>query len=89
MGVTNQFLWGALWLAAWSIGVFLLRFWIESRERLFLLFAMAFGVLGAHWAGLALSAAGAETRHYWFLLRLAACALIILGVVDKNRRGPA
>ena len=41
------FLWGASALGCWVIGLFFLRFWRNTRDRLFAFFAAAFWVLGS------------------------------------------
>ncbi|MEO8185155.1 MAG: DUF5985 family protein [Deltaproteobacteria bacterium] len=82
----NQLLCGALTMAAWVAGLFFFRFWRVSGDRLFLFFLLAFWSLALNWLGLALLPAASESRHGVFLLRLLAFALIIAGVVDKNRR---
>jgi hypothetical protein len=82
----NQFLWGALFVAAWTIGLFFLKFWRRTGDRLFIFFCFAFWALAAHWLGLGLINPATETRHYLFLLRLVAFVLIIVAIVDKNRR---
>jgi hypothetical protein len=84
----RQFFWGALALAAWVAGLFFSRFWRLSRDRLFLLFSLAFWALAVHWAGLGILDPPLETTHYLYLLRLLAFVLIIAAIVDKNRRGP-
>ena len=48
--------------------------------------SVAFWMLALQWAGLAILDVGDESRHYLFVLRLAAFVLILVGVVDKNRR---
>lgn len=88
-GAINQLLWGALAMAGWVAGLFFLRFWRVSRDRLFLFMGIAFWVLALNWLGLALVHWVAETRHYVFVLRLLAFVLIIVGIVAKNRRGRA
>jgi hypothetical protein len=82
----NLFLWGALVTASLAVCFFFLRFWRLSRERLFLYFALAFVAFAANWAGLALAPLPVESRHYLYLVRLLAFVLIIVGIVDKNRR---
>jgi hypothetical protein len=79
------FLWGALAMASATAAAFFMRFYLKDRERLFLLFSMAFAVLAAQWFVLGIERPPAEARHYVYLLRLAAFLLIILAIVDKNR----
>jgi hypothetical protein len=82
----SPFFWGALALAAWTVGLHFSKFWRMSGDRLFRLFALAFWVLALHWAALGVLNPPAETRHYHYLLRLIAFVLIIVAVVGKNRR---
>jgi hypothetical protein len=79
----SQFLWGALAATCLFVGLFFLRFWNASRDRLFLAFAAGFWALGLHWVGF--SIADSRTQPYYLLLRLLAFAIIIAGVIDKNR----
>jgi hypothetical protein len=82
----QQFLWGTAAMGCWVAGLFFLRFWRTSLDRLFLFFGAAFWVFGLNWVWLAVANVAVESRHQVYLLRLVAFALIILGIVDKNRR---
>jgi hypothetical protein len=42
--------------------------------------------MGLNWLSLAFVDPGDELRHTLYLLRLLAFVLIIIGIVDKNRR---
>lgn len=77
---------GALVMACAVAGLFFFRFWKVAQDRLFLFFSLAFWVLGAHWLAIAVLDVPSETRHYYYLPRLVAFVLIVLGIVDKNRR---
>jgi hypothetical protein len=68
--------------------LFFLRFWKTSRDRLFLFFAGAFGLLVLQRAALAIGG-GSETETIWYyLMRLVAFTLILIGIIDKNRSKP-
>jgi hypothetical protein len=82
------FIWGATSMASATIGVFFLRFWRDTHDRLFLTFALAFWVFSLNWLLLALVTVPDESRHLVYLVRLAAFLLIIAGIVDKNRSEP-
>jgi hypothetical protein len=82
----RQFLWGALSMAHAAVALFFLRYWRTSHDRLFVYFAVAFAVMALNWIGLAMVDPGFELRHTLYLLRLAAFVLIIIGIIDKNRR---
>lgn len=82
----NQFMLGACAMACWAIGLFFLRYWRTSRDRLFVFFVAAFWALALNWVGLVGLNPSDDTRHWFYLARLLAFFLIIAGVVDKNRR---
>jgi hypothetical protein len=65
--------------------VFFLRFWRDSGDRFFASFALAFGLLGVHWLGLALTAPDYEFRPLLYGIRLVAFVLILGAIVQKNR----
>jgi hypothetical protein len=85
----NQFLWGMLAMAALVVALLFLRLWRSGGDRLLVFFAAAFALLALNWAGLGVSNPDYETLHYSYLLRLGAFVLIIVGIVDKNRRDRA
>lgn len=84
----HEFILGALTMASWAIALFFLRFWRESGDRLFVVFATAFFVLGIDWGLRGVWAPSLETRHLYYLVRLVAFVLLIIGIVDKNRSRP-
>jgi hypothetical protein len=55
----EQFVMGAITMASVAIALFFLRFWRETGDRLFAIFALAFLLLGITRAGLAASQAAA------------------------------
>lgn len=67
-------------------GLFFLRFWVTSRDRLFAMFAGAFWILGIQRLLLALTREVVEDQAVFYLLRLLAFVIIIVAIVDKNRR---
>jgi hypothetical protein len=67
-------------------GLFFLRFWAASRDRLFLMFATAFWILGIQRLLLTLTRTVFEDQAAFYLLRLLAFIIIIVAIVDKNRR---
>ena len=78
---------GATSMGCIVAALYFLRFWKNTSDRLFVLFAIAFAVLAVNRAALALSHPSAEQTPYFYLARLAAFVLIASAVVDKNRRG--
>lgn len=81
------FLHGATVMGSMACALFFLRFWRQSRDRLFAFFGLAFVALAVNWTLLTLFDAPDESRHYIYLLRLVAFGLIIFGIWDKNRKG--
>lgn len=73
--------------AALVAGLFFLRFWRESGDRLFAFFGAAFGLMALSWTLLALYHPTDEARPYIYAIRLVAFLLIIVGIIDKNRAG--
>ena len=82
----SVFFYGATAMGCAIAGLFFLRFWRESLDRLFLLFALAFWLLGVNYALLGTLAFATEWRVYVFLVRLTAFCLIIFAIIDKNRQ---
>ena len=66
-------------------GLFFLRFWKQSRDRLFVFFAAAFGLLAAQRAALAALDRPAAEATWLYAIRLLAFLLILAAIVDKNR----
>jgi len=77
---------GILITAYFVIGLFFLRFWLTSRDRLFAMFAAGFWILGIQRALLASTRVIFEDQVVFYLLRLLAFVIIIIAIVDKNRR---
>jgi hypothetical protein len=86
MDAVNHALWGALATACWVAGLFFLKFWRVSKDRFFLFFLLAFWVLSLNWIVLIVEQPILESRQDAYVIRLLAFVLIIVGVVDKNRR---
>jgi hypothetical protein len=82
----RTFLWGALTMGCVVIALHFLRYWRTSGDRLFVFFGVAFAVFALNWVSLAFIDPRVEGRHYVYFFRLAAFLLIIVGIVDRNRR---
>ncbi len=80
------FCYGVACAGALSVGVFFYRFWRLSGDRFFLWFAAAFALLAMHWIALVGANPDAESRPYYYLLRLLAFLFIITAAVQKNRK---
>lgn len=83
----NLFISGVLVAGYLIAGLFFLRFWRQSRDRLFALFAAAFWLLAAQRGALAAVEHGSPESAWLYALRLVAFLLILAAVIDKNRPG--
>lgn len=83
----NLFISGVLVTGYAVAGLFFLRFWRQSRDRLFACFAAAFWLLGAQRAAMATLDPHAPGATWLYVARLAAFLLILAAVIDKNRPG--
>jgi len=90
--MNNDIISGALVMGYAVIGLYFLRFWRQTHDRLFILFAVSFWVLALQRLALALSvnAAGSEEKAegqlVFYCIRLLAFLLILVAIVDKNRK---
>jgi uncharacterized membrane protein len=66
-------------------GMFFLRFWRQTRDRLFGAFAAAFWLLATQRLALALSANPNGEQVVLYGIRLLAFVLILVAIIDKNR----
>ena len=80
------FLHGAAAMGSLIAGLFFLRFWRETHDRLFMTFALAFWLIAVERVVLGMIGTATEWREYVYLLRLGAFCIILYGIVQKNRR---
>ena len=75
---------GLITMGYLACGLFFAKFWWRSRDFLFLAFAVAFWLMAADAALLAMLSPE-DTRRVWvYLLRIPAYLLIVLAIVRKN-----
>jgi drug/metabolite transporter superfamily protein YnfA len=72
-------------VAALVIAMFFFRYWQQTRDRLFLIFAAGFLTFAVSRLILAFLDEAAEGRVFVYTLRLLAFALILAAIIDKNR----
>jgi len=77
---------GSIAMAAAVAGLFFLRFWRDTRDRFFLFFAIAFFIDAISRVALALSKFSEETEPVFYLVRLLSFTLILIAIIDKNRK---
>jgi hypothetical protein len=85
------FLSGVLAAAYLVIAGFFLKFWRQTRDRLFLYFCIAFALLAVQRTVLIDEFGLIEDRIWGYGLRLLAFLVILFGIIAKNRekRGQA
>jgi O-antigen/teichoic acid export membrane protein len=83
----RELLSGTIAAAAFVAALYFLKFWRRSADRLFALFAAAFGLLAVNAVALGLPHPVGEFEVAAYLVRLAAFILILIAIFDKNR-GP-
>ncbi len=81
----EPFLMGTIAMAWAVVALFFLRFWRDTHDRLFLMFAIAFCLLGASRIIMALMQEPQDEHQHLYWLRLVAYLLILIAIVDKNR----
>jgi hypothetical protein len=82
----QEFIMGATAMGCFVAALFFLRFWRETGDRLFGMFSAAFLLLGLTRFGLTFSHDPNEGDTYLYWVRLAAYLIILVAIVDKNRR---
>jgi hypothetical protein len=65
-------------------GLFFLRFWRQTRDRLFIMFAISFALLAGQRLALGLTTQTIENVTYLYVIRLIAFVIILYGIIDKN-----
>jgi uncharacterized membrane protein HdeD (DUF308 family) len=88
MGDTLTTLVNGLLVMGYAVaGLFFLRFWHETRDRLFGIFAGAFWLLSVQRLLLALFHDADAGQVWLYGIRLLAFVLILAAIIDKNRGG--
>lgn len=78
---------GAVAMASSVAALFFLRFWRQTRDPLFLLFSLAFAVDAVTRLILGLGNVSDEGEPFFYIARLITFALIVVAIINKNRRG--
>ena len=80
----NGFLLGVIATASVAAGLIFLRFWRQTRDTLFLNFAIAFVVEGFNRASLLFVEKPNEGNPIIYLVRLAVFLILLIAIVRKN-----
>jgi uncharacterized membrane protein HdeD (DUF308 family) len=75
---------GAIAMASLIAGLFFLRFWRDTGDRLFLFFAISFLVEGINRWALGFSGDPNEGRPFFYFVRFLSFLLILIAIVQKN-----
>jgi hypothetical protein len=81
------FMLGMLSMGSAVVALLFLRFWRNSRDRLFLWFAAAFALEAGNRALFAFHGARNEDEVVYFTIRLVFFLLILFAIIDKNLPG--
>jgi hypothetical protein len=79
-----DFLSGAVTMAFLLIGVCFLKCWKRTRDRLFVFFAVSFGLFAVNQIALTLAHTPEERSGYIYILRILGYCTILFAIVDKN-----
>jgi uncharacterized membrane protein HdeD (DUF308 family) len=82
----EPFLIGMITTASLAAGVFFLRFWRDSKDSLFLAFALAFFIEGLNRATMLFIDHPNEGTPRIYIVRCVAFLIILVGIVNKNRK---
>lgn len=80
-----QLLSGAVVAGYLVASLFFLRFWRQTKDRLFALFSLAFFILAVQRLLLAMTTQVAENRTDLYVVRLIAFLIFLWAIIDKNR----
>jgi Family of unknown function (DUF5985) len=79
-----EFVSGAIAMGHLTAAIFFARFWVRTRDLLFVAFAIAFSLLALNQVLSALAGVPREEQSWIYLIRLAAFALIAAAIAHKN-----
>jgi hypothetical protein len=84
--LSADFLTGFTAFGCWVGALYFLRFWRETQDRFFGLFAMAFALFGVNRIVFGFLSEDSEARPAIYVVRLLAFMLIVAAIVEKNRQ---
>lgn len=80
----NAALLGAIAMASLVAALFFLRFWRDTKDRLFLFFSISFFVEGLNRFALAMVSNPNEDQPFFYVVRFLSFLLIVAAILDKN-----
>lgn len=84
--ILDALLAGAIAMASLTISLFFLRFWKSTHDRFFLFFSISFALEAVNRLLLLATALQDEHQPLFYLIRLAAYLLILIAIMQKNKR---
>ncbi len=79
-----QFLSGIAAMGFFVAGLFFLKFWRKTNDRLFISFTIAFWLMAVNQFALVILERTDEARTWVYVVRFFAFSIIIFGILDKN-----
>jgi hypothetical protein len=76
---------GGIGVGSFVAGLFFFRFWLQTRDRFFVFFALSFWIEAANRCAMILFLDPNEDAPGYYVVRLVAYGLIIAAIVHKNR----
>lgn len=81
----NEALLGAMAATCFAVGLFFLRYWLSTRDRFFLYFAVSFWLEAGSRGAMAILRSWSDDNPVHYLPRLLAYVLILVAIWEKNR----
>ena len=85
MNTIATFLSGTIMGLTLVASLFFARFWSRTGDRLFGIFSLSFLLLAVERVALLMVGSNDETKTWVYLIRFVAFAVLVVGIVDKNR----
>lgn len=89
MRLIDGFLLGVIATSSLAAGLYFLRFWRDTRDSLFLNFALAFLIEAGNRTAMLFFEHPSEASPWLYAVRCFAFLLIVAAIVQKNRRSRA
>jgi hypothetical protein len=83
-----EFLIGVIAAISLVISMFFFRFWRRTKDRFFIFFALSFFIEACNRTMMAAIPGWLESSPSFYMIRLLAYTLIIIAILDKNRKKP-
>ena len=80
----NEFMLGAVTMGCAVVALIFVRFWLGTRDRLFLWFALSFAIEAANRGWYGISGAESDATVWYSLIRLVSYGLFLWAIVEKN-----